>query len=144
MGYADGEALKMLNIAPIQGRLPERDDEIALEQTVYSRLQDRIDENGKITLSVHYFTGFDAEKSFAVVGIIPDYVYKHSKLLSAYGEKADPMEQLPSILCGRAETPSLRLMLIAAADGENPEAVIKSVSTKCKLNHGRINGGADD
>ncbi len=144
MGYADGEALKMLNIAPIQGRLPERDDEIALEQTVYSRLQDRIDENGKITLSVHYFTGFDAEKSFAVVGIIPDYVYKHSKLLSAYGEKADPMEQLPSILCGRAETPSLRLMLINAADGENPEAVIKSVSTKCKLNHGRINGGADD
>ena len=78
----DETALKLFRLKPLDGRLPEKAGEIALEQGAMARLRLRAKTGDRITLTLQIPDGsaFMAElvqKNYVLVGLLPDRLIHH-------------------------------------------------------------------
>lgn len=72
MGYMDDIAIKLRRITVIKGRMPEKDNEIAIERSTYSALGLTIKPGETVTISV-VDNKKNEQKEYMVVGILENY-----------------------------------------------------------------------
>lgn len=143
IGAISDNAFKLLNLSLLSGRMPEKDGEIVVEQSIKNRLGDNISSDGKVILNVFDFIGGSHEITFTVVGVVSDYVYNHSKLVRELGTKSLPDKQLPGIILKENSFPVIRLVLADVSGGNSESETLASLSDTYFLNYGHINR-ADD
>ncbi|NLA25822.1 MAG: ABC transporter permease, partial [Firmicutes bacterium] len=78
----DETALKLFRLKPLEGRLPEKAGEIALEQGALARLRLRAKVGDRITLTLlipdgNTFMAEAVQKKYVLVGILPDRLIHH-------------------------------------------------------------------
>lgn len=70
LGYADAEAAEILVQEPLEGRLPERAGEIALERSLVDKLRLEAKIGDTVTWTLLPLAGKEEERSFTIVGIL--------------------------------------------------------------------------
>lgn len=70
LGYADAEAAEILVQEPLEGRLPERAGEIALERSLVDKLRLEAKIGDTVTWTLLPLDGKEEERSFTIVGIL--------------------------------------------------------------------------
>lgn len=142
VGTLEDGAAELLGLHLVSGRMPEAADEIVLEQSVYERLASFADD-GSINLELTYFTGEKVSRTFKAVGVIADYIADRTKSGEELFTYTEPHKQLPAIICGSSDAPSVRHMLIKVADGIDAAQFISGISSGAVLNSRRIDSDVD-
>ncbi len=94
-GYYDETAEKMLNRRFIEGRMPEKPGEIAVEQHVLDYLRSEAQAGSEVTIPLMPVSGQQEERTFTVVGILVDQSEETS---SMWMSSFDKIERMPAML----------------------------------------------
>ena len=105
IGYIDSNAMELCSISLKEGRLPESDNEIAIENNTYERLFLTAQVGEKVIISV-------IEKEYTLVGILNDYVSNWQRYDSSKKSELFPP---PSLLSTKNED-SIKYANVICAD----------------------------
>ena len=111
IGYIDSNAMELCSISLKEGRLPESDNEIAIENNTYERLFLTAQVGEKVIISVNE-NGNAIEKEYTLVGILNDYVSNWQRYDSSKKSELFPP---PSLLSTKNED-SIKYANVICAD----------------------------
>ena len=97
VGYYDGVGLSLMNLKPVEGRLPEAAGEIAVEASAMDVLEVSWNVGETVELDITPVDGVSEKRSFTLVGILPE----RSLHLSVSDNNG--LNQFPAILTSGAE-----------------------------------------
>lgn len=97
MGYYDEIGLSLMNLNPVDGRLPEAPGEIALEKSAMDVLNVDWQVGETVALSITPVDGTEETRSFTVVGILPERS-EHLSIMDHNG-----INQFPAIVTSTDE-----------------------------------------
>lgn len=99
LGYYDETGSALLNLSPVEGRMPENSGEIAMEASVMDVLEVHWQLGETVELDITPVDGIEETRQFTVVGILPEH--------SVYLEKSDHIgvTQFPAIVTSSKEAP---------------------------------------
>ena len=99
VGYYDEAGLPLMNLSPVEGRLPEAAGEIAMELSAMDILEGSWKVGETIELEITPVDGTPEKRSFTLVGILPE----RSEHLSVTDH--NDLNQFPAILTSAEEAP---------------------------------------
>ena len=88
VGYYDEEALSLMPRTCVEGRLPERPGEIALEETALAQLRLDIGVGDQVTWMMQPLEGLPEERTYTLVGVLNDqspYMESYGSMISDHG-----------------------------------------------------------
>lgn len=99
LGYYDKVGMELMNLTPIEGRLPETSGEIALEASALDVLEVQWKVGDTVDISITPIDGVKETRQFTIVGILPER--------SVYLERTDSnnIGKFPAILTFPEEAP---------------------------------------
>ena len=97
VGYYDEVGLSLMNLKPVEGRLPETAGEIALEQSAMDVLEVEWQLGDVLELAITPVDGVEETRTFTVVGILPERS-EHLNIIDH-----DGLNQFPGILTSSQE-----------------------------------------
>ena len=97
VGYYDDAALPMMNLNPVEGRLPEAAGEIAMERSAMDILEGNWNLGESIEIEITPVDGTPEKRSYTLVGILPE----RSQHLSISDH--DGLSQFPAIVTSSEE-----------------------------------------
>ncbi len=104
IGYMDDKALSSMGIMILRGRMPEKENEIAMSDSLLLTYKTEVGE--KVTLTV-IENGKEAEKEYLVTGLTSDFLKRYNEtdkqVVIKEGNAEDYCVKIPSIICGRTE-----------------------------------------
>ena len=123
IGYIDSNAMELCSISLKEGRLPESDNEIAIENNTYERLFLTAQVGEKVIISVNE-NGNAIEKEYTLVGILNDYVSNWQRYDSSKKSELFPP---PSLLSTKNED-SIKYANVICADSSIKNVVVNDFS----------------
>ena len=99
VGYYDEVGISLMNLKPIEGRLPEAAGEIALEQSAMDILEADWQIGETMELAITPVDGVEEKRVFTVVGFLPERT-EHLNVIDHNG-----LNQFPAILTSSQEFP---------------------------------------
>lgn len=99
VGYYDDQALEILCIEPTEGRMPEKEGEIAIEPSAMDVLEAAWEIGDTAELSITAIDGTEQTRSYTVVGFLPE----RSENLVVYDRSG--LSSFPAIVTSKNETP---------------------------------------
>lgn len=104
IGYMDDKALSSMGIMILRGRMPEKENEIAMSDSLLLTYKTEVGE--KVTLTV-IENGKEAEKEYLVTGLTSDFLKRYNEtdkqVVIKEGNAEDYCVKIPSIICGKTE-----------------------------------------
>lgn len=97
VGYYDEAALPLMNLIPVEGRLPETAGEIAMEQSAMDILEGKWAMGESVELEITPVDGTPEKRNYTLVGILPE----RSQHLSISDH--DGLSQFPAIITSPEE-----------------------------------------
>lgn len=104
IGYMDDKAFSSMGIMILRGRMPEKENEIAMSDSLLLTYKTEVGE--KVTLTV-IENGKETEKEYLVTGLTSDFLKRYNEtdkqVVIKKGNAEDYCVKIPSIICGRTE-----------------------------------------
>lgn len=124
IGSLDSSALELADINLISGYFPQSDDEIAVEESIYYQMEDKIGPDGTIRLEYQSISGEKAAKTYKVVGVVQNYTaYQSIAAIESRFDESLISAMLPSILTAYTSEKGSATTVFFDTDSENIEIV---------------------